>query len=263
MSDKKAEHATEDSRWDTFTLISVLRAHFSAVFAKTGTSDFKAKALLKTLLQVFERRNSRAHNRTPTEAESLDALSKIEHVLTDCNIMDVAATIHKLRADAQDRVEKARTADEAAAAAADRGEAQPAIPTLHLPMDVHEHEALVLYRAMTAFEAAFAVAVKEPAGRPAGGWFYQGGNNATITLGNRPGSAIHTVGRKQRISAAASSLQLIASARHWLFHNTGATIDVSKILRAMGRLLHQFEGIADSTATIGRSLSHTHAHKPL
>ena len=208
-----AVHATEEACWDAFTIIAVLRAHFSAVFAKkmgAGTSDFKAKALLKTLLQVFERRNSRAHNRNPTEAESLDALSKMEHVLTDCNIMDVAATIHKLRADAQDRVEKARTADEAAAAAADRGEAQPASPTLHLPMDVHEHEALVLYRAMPAFEAAFAVAVKEPAGRPAGGWFYQGGS---ITLGNRPGSAIHTVGRKQRISAAASSLQLIASAR--------------------------------------------------
>ena len=55
------QSANEDSRWDAFTLITVVRANFRDVFAANtvgSTSEFEAKALLTTLLHVFEGRNS-------------------------------------------------------------------------------------------------------------------------------------------------------------------------------------------------------------
>ena len=238
-----AKYATDDLRWDAFTLILVLRANLSKVFAKrtaASTSDHDAKALVTTLLQVFERRNMRGHGQNPTEAESLDVLSNMEQVLGDCQMPDAAASLQKLRVDAQGWVEEARAADEAIATAADSGEGPLDPVMLQLPMEGSKYHGLVLYRAMAAFEDAFAVAVREP-GATRGNWYYQDGS---ITLGNRPGSALHHAGRKARIKGAAPALELIASARHWLFHNTGADIDVPAVLCTTGTILHQFEGIA-------------------
>jgi hypothetical protein len=56
--------------------------------------------------------------------------------------------------------------------------------------------------------------------------------------------------RRDRVTSVKPTLKRIAAARHWLFHNTGAPIDVTAVLVDMAHVLYLLERIADPTSTL-------------
>jgi hypothetical protein len=109
---------------------------------------------------------------------------------------------------------------------------------------------------MDDFERRFGEAVRDPSKPDQDTHTFRGG---TITLGKRVNEwqTFDTDGQRVAVvKAARAHLERIATARHWLFHNTGATINVLEVLEDMVAVLHKLDGVADPTATLNTG-SHT------
>jgi hypothetical protein len=106
---------------------------------------------------------------------------------------------------------------------------------------------------MRDFERRLADAVRDPAKPDQPTHTFTGG---TISLGPRvsawKGSFDPDEIRAKAVKAQTASgrFQQIAAARHWLFHNTGATIDLLAVFDDMVAVLHALDGIADPAATL-------------
>jgi hypothetical protein len=109
------------------------------------------------------------------------------------------------------------------------------------------------FQAMQDFEQRLATAVRDPSQPERTSYAFKGG---TITLGERVDRwkdifADHTP-RVAAVKAQTTNgrFKRIATARHWLFHNTGATIDLLAVFDDMVAVLHALDGIADPAATL-------------
>ncbi len=196
---------------------------------KIGHDEFEARELLAELLRVVQRRTLRAHTRKPSEAEALDALSRMEAVLRkfgcDAEADDIGAGLKE----AQELVRTARMRD-------------PSIEPEQRTVPVRRDEAarLMLYRAMHAFEAQLLA--------EAGKFTFQ---NQTIAFGEAAEvweqlSAADKQPRRNRLKEEAERLKRVAEARHWLFHLTAAKFDIRSTLIDMGVVLHRLRGIKNA-----------------
>jgi hypothetical protein len=106
---------------------------------------------------------------------------------------------------------------------------------------------------MRDFERRLGDAVRDPAKPDQPTHAFIG---ATISLGPRvsswKGSFDPDEVRAKAVKAQTFSgrFQRIAAARHWLFHNTGATINLLAVFDDMVAVLHALDGIADPAATL-------------
>ena len=77
--------------WDVHKLTQIMRNHFHTVFAPAlgyQRTDPDGKQLFDTLLQVQNRRNTRAHHDLPSETEVLQALL---HMVTSSQLMQTGS----------------------------------------------------------------------------------------------------------------------------------------------------------------------------
>ena len=177
--------------WDTYTLVSVMRAHLREVFAPqlAEGGELEAKGLCGSLLRTVEGRTRRAHNEMPTEAEALEALRCMCEVLELCGRphRPMRRELHAARA----LVDRARLSARGAAAGAAR----------HCTVRRSERRAMQLYLAMMEFEALLE--------REAGSFAFADG---TITFGARASGWPEA--RCERLRAVAGDLAQVAQARH-------------------------------------------------
>ena len=110
---------------------------------------------------------------------------------------------------------------------------------------------------MRDFERRLADAVRDPAD-PNPDQKTHAFSGGTITLGNRVSEWKQIFDPDQtklrlavlKLQTTNGRFQRIAIARHSLFHNTGATIDLLELFEDMAEVLHALDGVADPAATL-------------
>jgi hypothetical protein len=113
---------------------------------------------------------------------------------------------------------------------------------------------------MRDFERRLGDAVRDPAKPDQPTHAFTGG---TISLGPRVSTWKTTFDPEEtrvavvKAQTANGRFQRIATARHWLFHNTGATINLLAVFDDMVAVLHALDGIADPAATLNVGLPPT------
>ena len=203
-------------RWDSYTFGKIMLAYMREAFARPiGWDELGARALINELVQTVQRRTDRAHEKTPTVAEVLDALSKMLGILRQCKLDSAAAHVQEILEEAQTLAREARRHETIQKAFA---------------VSSAEGEKLELYRAMCDFEVRLRL--------EAGKFDFQCG---TITFGGP--SVVWAADRTGRIKAEAERLKRIAEARHWLFHSTSAQVEIRSVLVDMEIVLHRFRGL--------------------
>ena len=199
-------------QWDVQKLAQIIRGSMRDVFAEhLGFGDeSRAKEFLETLLQVAERRNTRAHGDIPTEPEVLEALKHMKNVLLEFEPQK-ATEIGNILQEAQRLVHAARYS-----------------PTLKDNATVNQEDFLVmaLFLGLNDFEKRLEV--------EAGEWDYNGG---TITFRNAQDWSDDQTARF-KLNPTKDRLKLISEARHWLLHNTSAEPDIPEVLTACHAVLH-------------------------
>ena len=136
--------------WDVHKLTQMIRGHFHKVFVPRlgyDKDDARLKELFDTLLQIQNRRNTRAHSVLPSEAEVLQAL---RHMITALELMSTSACsmqtqlakLKDLLREAQELVLDARKAKANSSAPPQHGQT----------LSWAEFETLVAYLATVEFE---------------------------------------------------------------------------------------------------------------
>ena len=194
--------------WDVHKLTQMLRGHWDNVFVHRLGYDkdsAKGKELFETLLQIQQRRHTRAHQVVPTESEVLQAL---RHMLTALEMFsgsawDMAVPIGQIRGLLREAQAMMRIARQAAAS-----KGSPAVPSVPKTLSKEEFDILGLFLSLLDFETGLEDAL-------GGGIGYLGGK---VVVGEDVQAWFSTDEGKPaltRFIAEQENFEVITSARHW------------------------------------------------
>jgi hypothetical protein len=214
------QHVNASDHWDVHTIVVVMRALLRDVFAQHLPDHFHAKELLSGILRVLSMRSTRAHRVAMVESDVLGALQQMASVMQQCQCgADAVAAVTLLLDEAKVLVQRARDASGTVCAG----------PTL-APDDANAQQ---LYTALTAWELHVEAAMGlvaiggDSAVVDAGGGrlFYKDG---TVTFGSELEAKWKPV-----VQSVQPQLPVVASARHWYFHNLQGACNFAVVFAAM------------------------------
>ena len=214
-------HVNASNRWDVHMIVVVMRALLRDVFEQHLPDHFHAKELLSGILRVLSMHSTRAHRIAMAEFDVLGAMQQMVSVMQQCRRdADAVTAVSKLLDESKDLVQAAR----------EEGDAQREGPTL--PAD--EATAQRLYTALTAWELHVEAAMGLVS-------VVEGGAVVTVAgqgrLAYKDDTVVFGDGLDARWTAAVHSLKphltVVATARHWYFHNLQGSCDFVSTFAAM------------------------------